>query len=210
MPRITFSGNTQTPPTFIGDFLSRDYLLAGGVKVAAAGFNAYDAVVVTVDTGGAAQAATEIPVVALTGPIPVGTTLTFAGGTEFATLTAAADEGDDTLTVTALVNAVEAADTATYPGTSGKKRLVAGSRIGRTFTERDAGTAFGPAADADDEIFIVAYDIYDLAEINDAEVLRGGTLIKENFLPGWAAETTAIKAKVRAKYQTTLGAGGAE
>lgn len=210
MPRITFSGNTQTTPAFIGDFLSRDYLLAGGVKVASAGFNAYDAVVVVVDTAGAAQGATEIPVVALTGAIPAGTTLAFAGGTEFATLTAAAAEGAEELEVTALVNAVEAADTATYPGTSGKKRLVAGSLIGRTYTERANGDAFGAAADADDEIFIVAYDIYDLAEINDAEVLRGGTLIKENFLPGWASVSATLKGKVRAKYQTTLGVGGSE
>ncbi len=133
MPRIQFSGNTDTAPTFIGDFLSRDYLLAGGVKVTPAAF--------------AANAA-------------------------------------------------------------GKRYVAAGSLIGRTFAERTADTAFGAAADTDDEVFIVAYDIYDLNEINDAEVLRHGTLIKENFLPGWADVSAALKAKVRASYQTTTGAGG--
>lgn len=134
MPRIQFSGNTDTAPTFIGDFLSRDYLLAGGVKVTPADF--------------AANAA-------------------------------------------------------------GKRYVAAGSLIGRTFAEQDADTPFGVAADTDDEIFIVAYDIYDLNEINDAEVLRRGTLIKYNLLPGWTAMSAALKAKVRTAYQPTKGAGGA-
>ncbi len=133
MARITYSGNTETTPTFIGDFLSRDYLLAGGVKVTPADF--------------AANAA-------------------------------------------------------------GKRTVPAGTLIGRTFAERTADTPYGVAADADDEVYIVAYDIYDLTEVNDAEVLRERTLIKENLLPGWAGVSAALKAKVRAAYQTTTGAGG--
>ena len=132
MPRIQFTANADTTPTFIGDFLSRDYLLAGGVKVTATAF--------------AANAA-------------------------------------------------------------GKRYVPAGTLIGRTFVERAADTPFGVAADTDDEVFIVAYDVYDLAEINDADVLRHGTLIKENLLPGFAGISVALKAKVRANYQTTTGAG---
>lgn len=207
MPKITFTGNERSTPTFIGDFLSRDYLLPGGVKVSASAFNAYDAVVVTAN-GAAAQNATSMTVDALSGAIPSGTILYFGSG-EFARLTAAAAAGATTLAVEALVNGIEDDDAATYAGTSGKKRVYAGTLLGRTYAERDSGDAFGPAADADDEIFIVAYDIYDLSEINDAEVLRGGTLIKENFLPGWASVSATLKGKVRAKYQTTLGAGGA-
>lgn len=208
MPKITFSGNEKSTPTFIGDFLSRDYLLPGGVKVDPAGFNAYDAVVVTVGGGGAAQGATSIPVSALSGAIPSGTVLRFSAD-EFATLSSAAAAGATSLSVEALVNALESGDKATYPGTSNKKRVVGGTIIGRTYAERDAGTAFGLAADADDEVFIVAYDIYDVAEIADAEVLRDGTLIKENFLPGWTGVSATLKGKIRAKYETTLGAGGA-
>lgn len=133
MPRITYTGNTETTPTFIGDFLNRDYLLAGGVKVTPAAF--------------AANAA-------------------------------------------------------------GKRTLPAGTLIGRTFAERTADTPYGAAADTDDEVYIVAYDIFDLNEVNDAEVLRGGTLIKENLLPGWSGLSATLKAKVRAVYQTTTGAGG--
>lgn len=134
MPRIQFTGNTDTTPTFIGDFLSRDYLLAGGVKVAAADFTA---------------------------------------------------------------------------NTNGKRYVAAGTLIGRTYAEQDTDTPFGAAADTDDEVFIVAYDIYDLNEINDAEVLRRETLIKYNLLPGWTAMSAALKAKVRTAYQPTKGAGGA-
>lgn len=208
MPRITFTGNAETTPNFIGDFLSRDYLLAGGVKVLAAQFPAFGSVVATVGAAGALAGAVSLPVAALSGAIPSGTTLDF-GGAKFARLTAPAAAGATALTVAALPTALVGGDTATYPGTSGKKQISAGSLIGRTFAERGTDTPFGPAADADDEVFVVAYDIYDVAEINDADVLRFGTLIKENLLPGWAGVSAALKAKVRAAYQTTMGAGGA-
>ena len=133
MPKITYTGFNDTSPAFCGDFLSREHLLPGGVKITAADFAA---------------------------------------------------------------------------NANGKRYVPAGTRVGRTFTERDTNAFFGVAADADDEIYILAYDIVDLNESGDGEVLRGGTLIKENFLPGWAGETAALKAKVRGFYQTTLGAGG--
>jgi len=206
MPRIQFTGNTKTTPTFIGDFLSRDYLLAGGVKLLAAGFNPFGAVTVTVGTGGAAINATSVPVTALSGALPSGTVLNF-GTNKFATLSAPAAAGATSITVAPIPTALVAGDTATYPGTSGKVMVPAGTRIGRTYAERATDVPFGAAADADDEVFIVAYDVYDLNEVNDADVLRKGTLIKENLLPGWAGETTALKAKVRSVYETTLGGG---
>lgn len=66
--------------------------------------------VVTVDTGGALAAATAVPVEALTKSIPTGTVIEFGTRAKTATLTAAADVGDTSLTVSALPNALTAGD----------------------------------------------------------------------------------------------------
>ena len=60
-------------PGFIGDVLSRDHLLPGGVKIDAALFNSIDAVKAVVGAAGAAIGATSIPVDALSDKIPSGT-----------------------------------------------------------------------------------------------------------------------------------------
>jgi hypothetical protein len=70
---------------------------------------------VEVDTGGAAQAATTVPVVATTKSMPVGTVLEFGTRTKTATLTAAAALGATSLTVSALPEALTAGDIA-YSG----------------------------------------------------------------------------------------------
>jgi hypothetical protein len=77
--------------------------------------------------------------------------------------------------------------------------------IGRTIAENIAGTPMGPAADADDEVWIVAFDVSDLTRINDVELVRNNTVIKENFLPGFAALSAAVKTKLRAKYVCIQG-----
>lgn len=71
--------------------------------------------VVTVGTGGAAQAATSVPVVALTKAIPSGSVLEFGTTTKKATLTASAAVGATSLTVAALPAALIAGDVA-YSG----------------------------------------------------------------------------------------------
>lgn len=65
---------------------------------------------VEVDTGGAAQAATSVPVVALTKSMPIGTVIEFGTRTKIATLTAAAAVGATSLTVSALPEALDAGD----------------------------------------------------------------------------------------------------
>ena len=73
------------------------------------------AVTVTVAAAGAAQGATSIPVTALSGAIPTGTTLDF-GAAKFARLTAAAPSGATTLTVAPLTIPLPGSATATYAG----------------------------------------------------------------------------------------------
>lgn len=84
-------------------------------------FGYFQPVVVTVGAAGALADATSVPVDALTGPIPSGTTL-YMGSKKYVTLTAAAAEGATSLTVAALPTAVVDNDTATFQG--GVKELV--------------------------------------------------------------------------------------
>lgn len=205
MARVTVNANTQTGAAWAGDFFDREHLMPGGAKVDAAQFNADGAVVVTVGLAGAAQGATTVPVAALSGAIPSGTVLRFSAD-EFATLSAAAAAGATSLTVEALVNALESADTATYQGTIGRAPIVSGTLIGRTYAERDASTSFGPAGDSDDEVYFVAFDVTDALQVNDVELYRPGSIVKENLLPVFSALSSTLKAKVRAAYHCTTGA----
>jgi len=200
-------------PGFIGDFLSREHVLPGGIKLDPAQFPGADAIKVTVGTGGAAAAATAVPVVALPGPVPAGTLLDF-GGAKFARLTAAAAAGAVSLAVAALPTALVAGDVAYYNDPKNRKRVAGGTLVGLTNAELEAaatsGVKWGPAADADDVVYLLAWDTPDVVDNNNADVLRKGTLIKVNNLPGWDTMSAALKAKIRAMYECTVGAPGQE
>jgi hypothetical protein len=197
-------GPTLQAPVWAGDWLNRDSLLPGGAKLNAAEFRGPDAVLVDVGAAGAAGGATSIPVVALSGPIPSGTLLDF-GTNKFARLTANAAAGATSLTVSAIPTALVDADTAWYTGTA-VDSVPSGTVVGRTIAERDAGTGFGIAVDTDDEIYIIAFDVTDVSDINDVELYRHHRVVKENFLPGWAGLAGALKTKVRSLYHCTRGA----
>jgi hypothetical protein len=205
MARIeTNNPATLGVPRWAGDFMGREHLVPGGARLDATQFASLEAVRVTVGGAAAAQGATSVPVTALTGPIPAGTVLYFGSG-EFARLTAAAAAGATSLTVEALPNALEAADTALYD--AGVLRTVpSGTAIGRTLAERDAATGFGPADAADDEIFLVAFDVTDAVRNPDVELYRHNSIVKENFLPGWAGLASGVKDAIRELYTCTLGA----
>lgn len=205
MAGITYPTYTnQTFPAWAGAFFEPEHLLPGGARLDPAQFNAADAVAVTVGAGGAAAGATAVPVAALPGPIPAGTTL-FFGGTKYARLTAAAAAGAVSLAVSALPTALVAGDAATYPG-AGRKSIASGTVLGRTYAERDAGTPFGPAADADDEVYLVAFAIDDAAKNADVDFVRPGEfVVKENLLPQAGALSAALMAKLRANYVCVRG-----
>lgn len=204
MAKMKINGPTMTSPVWAADFVGPEHLIPGGARLNAAAFNAPDAVTVTVAAGGAAVAATAVPVAALSGPIPAGTVLAFdAGG--FAKLTATAAAGATSLAVEALPNALEAADAATYPGVRADRPIPSGTFIGRTYAERDSNVGFGPAVDTDDELFLVAFDVTDVVSNPDVELYRPGSAVFENLLPGWSSMATALKTKVRAKYVCISG-----
>lgn len=207
MARIVDSTNQITPPAWAGDYFDRDHMIPGGARLDPAQFNDQDASVVTVGVAGALAAATSIPVAALTDAIPSGTVLSF-GTNKFARLTAAAAVGATSLTVAAIPTALVSGDTATYAGVGATVTVLSGTTVGRTIAERDAGTAYGPAAAADDEIYIVCFDRYDVTINADIELYRPNSIVKENFLPQVLDGTmiTGVLTKLRAAYVCTVGA----
>ena len=205
MARISEESNTLTAPAWAGDFFNREHLLPGGAKLVAADFNSVDAVLVTLSAN-EAIGQTALSVSALPAALPAGAVLDFGSGENIVKLASAAAAGATEITIAeALTVALESGDTATYPGTLNRKTVVSGTLVGRTYTERDAGTGFGAAADDDDEFYLVAFDARDLNDNTDVELYRHGGIVKENFLPVFSALSSALKAKIRALYETTRG-----
>lgn len=190
-------------PRWMGDYSGRDNLMIGGFRLDAAQFAADDAFDVTLnDVAGAAAGDESITVDALTGALPFGTRLEFAGGT-YAIVNGPAPAGATAIPVRPLLGGIADGEAATYAGT-GNKYVPSGTAVGRTIAERDAGTGFGPAGDADDEVFLTAFDVDDAADIDDVELYRPNNTVYENFLPNFAGMSAAVKAKLRASYRCTI------
>jgi len=204
MAQATVNTNQIAAPVWAGDYLNREHLVPGGARVDAAQFNATDAVTVVVGAAGADVDDTSVPVAALSGPIPAGTVLDF-GGKKLAVLTEAAAAGATALTVRAIPTALVEDDTATYAGV-GRKVIPTGTPVGRTFVERAAGTAFGPAVETDDEVYLVAFEVPDANRNPEIELYRHGSVVKENFLPGYASMDSDLLTLLRSLYATTVGA----
>ena len=199
------SGPTLGSPRWAGDFLNREHLIPGGANIDPTQFiGAQTGTRVTL-TANAAQGAVSLTVGAGTikNPIPSGTQLDF-GGAKLAITSADVAAGAVAIPVRATPTAMVIGDTAVYNG-AGKKNLPSGTIVGRTFTERDASTPFGAAADADDEVYIVAFDVSDVDTISEIELYRPNSVVYENFLPDWANASAAIKTKIRDKYICSVG-----
>ena len=81
-----------------------------------------------------------------------------------------------------------------------------GTIVGRTNAEKLSGADFGPADDADDEMFIV-HDETSVATGADrvTNLVRHGSQIKYDFLASWAGASTAVKNKLHASYNIVKG-----
>lgn len=204
---MTIQAPTLTAPEWTNTVLGPEHLLPSGVMLDPAQFVAPDAVRLTVGSAGAAASATSIP---LDAPIPTGlsipngTPIDF-GGARQAILTAPAAAGESALTVRALGVAIPAGATATYAGL--QPRRVRGSTIiGRTYAERDAGTPFGPIADGDEEVYVVAFDLPDVTRVAWATVAMpwAGVTLKENHMYQWPSLTAAQRLLVRTRFNCQL------
>jgi hypothetical protein len=206
MPGVTWNDNARTQPKWAADRLDPNtHLMPFPAKIDPNQFQDGNGIRVQASATTAA-AAIALPVVALPGAIPAGTLLQFGDAGENVRVTTAAAKGAVSLVVDPLPQQIESGDVAVY-SKYGRKSIASGTLVGRTYTERDANTAFGPADDPDDEFFIVAFDVQDAIENNDIELVRPGTVIKENHLPDWAAiaADAALLAKLRATYRCIKG-----
>lgn len=199
---IINTGPSIGAPRWAGDYLSRDHLVPAGAKVDAAQFPALGATNVVL-TAGAAAAAVALAVTALASAIKAGTVLYF-GGQKFARVTADAAAAAVALVVDPLPVALVTGDTAAVDG-RGKKTIPSGTVVGRTFAEAAAKTPYGVPADADTDVVIVAFDVEDASDIDDVEIYRPGSVVKENYLANRGALTAAVLATVRARYVCILG-----
>ncbi|HEX8177863.1 MAG TPA: hypothetical protein VF543_22430 [Pyrinomonadaceae bacterium] len=165
-------------------------------------------------TANAAAGAVLLAVEALATALVEDDVANFVGGTKQARLTAAAVKGAVSLAVDELQFALVDDEVAYYDMPGEPKRIPASTVVGCTYGELEAagatGMKWGPAADTDDIVRVVAYDIPDADKNNDCELLRPGTLLKVNFMPSWASLSVAVKNKIRAQYEITVGAPGDE
>lgn len=189
---------------FFGDFGNRDHILAGGAQLDKTAMLAADSFTVTVNDADVNAGETSFTVVALPGAIPAGTKLTFSD-TTVAYVNADAAAAATSLTVYPLAADITNAATATYNPTNASTYVVpAGTLVGRTNAERLNGDKFGPAADADDEVFFTVNDV-DLDNTIDVDLVRHGSLIKYNFLPVFSALSSTLKGKVYGFYDVIKG-----
>jgi hypothetical protein len=86
---------------------------------------------------------------------------------------------------------------------SGRKPVASGTIVGRTTAERNAAAGWGPAADTDNEVRVVAFDVLDAARSNEFEIYRPGSIVKLDMLP--AAPSAAVEALLRATYDVVKG-----
>jgi hypothetical protein len=200
-------------PNWLGQQYSADCLIPGGGQVTANVFPALDAVRV-ISPAGAAVAATSSPVSAITlgadgSPLAVGAiaipsgSLIDFGGAKTAISTANVLRGATAIPVRALTTAIAANDVGTYLG-MGTRTVPSGTLVGRTIAERDAGGRFEPWTAGDEEVFLTFWDA-DLSMVEEIALLRPNTIVKENYIPGFAAMSTAAKAAIRSKYQCIVG-----
>lgn len=204
MPRgVTKSGPTLTTPVWAADFISRDHLVPAPARLDASAFP-FEGEVKVVLTAAAIAGATSLAVSALSGKVPSGTMLYFDAG-QYARTTADAAKDATTISVEALPAALESGDDAVYVPAGAKRAIRSGTVIGRTYAEMAAKNAFGPAADTDDEFYLVAFDVDDADELPDVELYRPGSGVKENFLPGFSALSATVLGKVRAAYHCFRG-----
>jgi hypothetical protein len=215
--RMNFIGNIKSPPVWAADFGGREHIELFPAKIDASAF--VDEGGIKVTAAATSADATSITVTALALPInplnnnlgvgnvliPKGTTLHF-GGKKFATLTADAVLGATSLTVSAIPTAIDVGDVAYY-SKHGTKYIKSGKLVGRTLAERDAGTAFGPAAVTDDEIFLTLFDVADANVSDDIELYRHRSTVKENYLPDYTTLSTAADEVQTINIDTIMSGG---
>lgn len=207
MARIQDSTNQLTSPRWAGDFGSPELgLMRGPFQLDAAQFETTTYTITVTEP--ASAGAVELTVAALPVAIPEDTILDFAGTGELVRVTEAAALGATTLTVEATDAAIEDNDTAPFVVTDPSPVVVpSGTVVGRTLAEQATGDPFGPADAADDEVYIIYFDVQDASINPDFVAYRpyAGRVVKQNYLPNWDSLAAGVIADLRARYLLIVG-----
>ena len=217
MAQMSYSTSSFAMPAWAAEELTPEQLMPGGAKLVASAFPYLDAVLIDVGAAGALADATSVPVtITRLNPIstkadpviPVGATLDF-GAKKLAVLTTAANLAATAIAVRAIPTALVDADVATYHGDVMRKPVSSGILVGRTFTERGNLVGFGVAdtTTPDDELFLTAFAVDDALINPDVTLVKHGTLIYEDKLPGWAGLSTGAKTAIRSRYRCIASVG---
>lgn len=97
-------------------------------------------------------------------------------------------------------------DAAAFTANSdGLKAVPSGTLVGRTAAERAANAPYGPFTSGDTDVYLTWREVYDAAMDADIELVRPGTAIKQNFLPGWDALASEVKTEIQTRYECING-----
>lgn len=189
---------------FLGEAPNYNTLMPHGAKFNPAGVDAVDKTTLTVQ-GAIVAGATKIPLTTkLNNSVGIvsGMTLRF-GAVDVVTSSWTSPEAKEIM-VYPTSGAIADATVLSYPG-YGARPLRSGTTVGRTVAERDAGALFGLGDGGDYELFLVAFDVPDVTTKNEIVLVRWGTRIKENRIPGFGALAAGVQVKLRQLYQMYRG-----
>lgn len=176
-----------------------------------------------------AALATSVPVDALATALTQGDVATYEDDQVIeAKVTTDAAVGDETITVAALDGEIADEAEARYTPAGdfnmwtnkGIRRVPAGTPVYASIASIESGAATGVKwKDASrgvspntstDRVYLVLYDVPDVIDNPSCAVVRHGSVIKVNNLPGWDDFSANTKAMIRASYECTVGAPGQE
>lgn len=152
-------------------------------------------------TAAAIAGATSLTVAALPTAMDGGETATVPASSIVARTTANAAAAATSIAVEALAEPILSGDVATYAGGGTlKKRVPAGTLVGRTLADRDSGIGYGPWESGDEEVRLVAFEVTDAASNPNFEPAAHNLKVYENNLPGWATWPSPQRTALRTAY----------
>jgi hypothetical protein len=201
----------RSRPVWAGNFIDPRSLLPGGARLDPATFPATAAqadVTVTL-TAQAAENAVTLAVAALSGPIPAGASLNFGVGIGFVIVRNPAAAAATAIDIYPTANIIPSGSAAVHQNT-GKRTILSGTLVSRTYAPRAAKARFHAAVVGEDEYYLVAFDVEDANTNDEFEPLKPSKsfTVKENFLPGFAALSAGLQAVIRTNWNTTVGVEG--
>lgn len=204
MARIVYREAQLTAAAWMGDFGNREHLIPGGARLDPAQWASISHTITVTEPVSIGH--TALTVAPLTTGIPQNTILTF--GAQPVTTSAPAMIGATTVQIAAAAGVIADNATATLVlPSSSPLTIVSGTAVGRTLAEQASNTPFGPAAAADDEIYLIVNDVYDARVNPDIELYRPNSIVKENFLPQVlnGSMIAGVLTKLRAAYIVVRG-----